>query len=266
MGFYIPSIRDANMADIKVSLQSWAEELGKPFGLKILTATYDDMAAVRAALDRAEVDFINASGMELAELFTPLDLRGGYASRHHGVEEGLALVVSKKSGIHGFSDLRGKRVVRLSRDRLSEIFLETQCLKATGQDCRELLVLSEEKRDIQSVYSVFFGRADAALVTLSTLHTAIDLNPQVAERLSVIIDWKARALIFVMMTKHADPASRDLILGSANEVLKTARGRQMLEMFKADEIESADAEDLRPYWTLLKEYDDLRKARAAKRK
>lgn len=265
-GFYLPTIRDVNMADIKVSLQVWADELGKPYGYQVITALYDDMSAMRSAMNRLELHFVNASGMELAETFAPDELQGGYARRIQGVDEGLALVTNSTSGIHAFSDLRGKRLVRLSRDRLSEIFLETQCLKAAGKKCQEYLVLTEERRDIQSVYSVFFGKADAALVALSTLHTAAELNPQIKQRLRVISDWRTTAMSFGMMTRHADLASRDIMMGSVKETLKSPRGRQMLELFKADYLEVVDASALKPYWALLQEYRALDKARGAKTK
>lgn len=266
MGFYLPSIRDANMSDIRVSLQAWSEELAKPVGLEIVTSTYSDMKVLRAVLSRSELDVVNASGMELAELFSPDELQGGYTSRTRSIEQGLALVVSKSSGFRQVADLRGKRVARLSNDRLAEVFLETQCLKFAAVDCRSFMTLHEEKRDIQSVYSVFFGRADAALVALATLRTAADLNPQIAERLVVILDWKTKGMNFAMLTRRADPDIRNIVLNSAKEVMKTSRGRQLLEMFRVDEIEAADPGDLKPYWDLLKEYNDLRAPRTAKKK
>jgi ABC-type phosphate/phosphonate transport system substrate-binding protein len=265
MGFYLPAIRDANMADLKVSLGVWAEEIAKPYNIKIRTTSYEDMDSMRRALDRAEFNFINAPGMELAELFRPEELRQGYARRHHGMDEGLVLLVAKNSAIQRFADLRGKRVVRLSDDRLSKTFLETQCLKTADQDCREFFTLSEEKRDILSVYSVFFGRADAALVQISTLRIAEDLNPQVAQRLRVILDWKASALIFGMMTRQSEERHRTLILNSVREVLKTPRGRQLLELFKTDYLEPVDADALKPYRALLREYNELHKAKLARK-
>jgi ABC-type phosphate/phosphonate transport system substrate-binding protein len=264
MGFYLPAIRDAKMADLKVSLGLWTEEIGKPYGVKIRTSTYDDMASIRRALDRAELNFINAPGMELAEVFTPEEIRQGYARRHHGIDEGLVLVSTRESGIQRFADLRGKRVARLNNDHLSEYFLETLCLKTAGLDCRDYLTLSEEKRDIQSVYNVFFGRIDAALVQTSTLRTAEELNPQIGKRLKAILDWKAKALIFGMMTRHTDESYRSLILNSSREALKTPRGQQLLELFKTDYLDPVDADALKPYWALLKEYRELRKSRTAK--
>ena len=265
LGFYLPAIRDANLADLKVSLGIWVTEIGKPHGLTVTTTTYSDIAAMRQALDHAEMNFFSGPGMELAEIFTPEEIRSGYARRNKGVEEGIALLVSKTSGIKNFADLRNKRLSRLSNDRLSDTFLEVQCMKAAGMACHDFLQMKEEKRDIQSVYNVFFGRADAALVSLATLRTANELNPQVGQRLQVLLDWKAKALMFGIMTRHTQDSYRTLILNSVTEAMKTPRGRQILELFKTDYLEPVDAEALQPYWALLREYNDLRKARPAKK-
>jgi len=77
----------------------------------------------------------------------------------------------------------------------------------------------------------------------------------------VILDWKTKALIFGMMTRHADPAMRDLFVGSGTEALKTARGRQMLELFKTDHTEVVDANVLAPYRNMLRDYRELSKTR-----
>lgn len=259
MGFYLPAIRDANMVDLKVSLGVWADEVARPYGVRLYTSTYTDMGAIRRASDHGELNFINAPGMELVEIFKPDELRQGYARRHAGVDEGLALIVGAHSGNKTFPDLRGKRVERMNNDHLSEYFLETHCLKTAGQDCRHYLVLKEQSHDIQSVYDVFFGRADAALVSLATLRTAKELNPQVADRVKVIEDWKAKALMFGMMTRNTDLSYRSLILKSINQAIKTPRARQILELFKTDYLEPVEASDLEPYRALLAEYNALLK-------
>ena len=266
LGFYLPTIREANMADIKVSLQVWADEMATGLGYRVKTSTYQNMAEVRAAVDRGELHFVNAGGMELAETFAPGELQSGYARHQQGADDGLVLVVRSDSGLTSFADLRDKRVSRLSNDRLAEIFLETQCLRVSKQLCSQFLTLTEEKRDIQSVYSVFFGKADGALVARATFRTASELNPQVAARLKVIQDWKALSLVFGMMTKHAASADLNALMGSAREALKSARGRQMMELFKADRVEPVDASALNPYWALLQEYRALKKASGARGK
>ncbi|MBK6744138.1 MAG: hypothetical protein IPG66_14675 [Hydrogenophilales bacterium] len=266
MGFYLPGIRDANLADVKVSLQLWAEEVGKPYKLQAKALTYDDMPTLYRDVVQHRVSIVIAPGMELAETFSPDELVEGFAGRRHGTDEGMALIVPRNSPVHKFADLRGKRLLRLANDRLAETFLEVQCRHQLALACRELFSMSEEKRDIQPIHKVFFGQADAALVSLSALYAASELNPQVAERLRIVLDWKTRALSFGMMTVYSTPDFRDLVLRAAMQASKTVRGKQILELFKTDYMDRVNKSDLEPYWHLRREHQELVNTKAARKK
>lgn len=265
MGFYLPGIRDANLADVKISLQLWAEEVGSPFGLLVKAHMYDDMHTLHRDVVQGRINIIIAPGMEMAEIFSPEEITRGFAGRRRNTEEGLALIVAKASGVRQFSDLRGKRLARLSNDRLVDVYLETQCQQQAGVACSNLFTISEEKRDVQSIHKVFFGQVDAALVRLSALHAASEMNPQIEARLRVLLDWKTTALSFGMMTVHSEPAYRDLVLRSAMQATKTVRGKQILELFKTDYMEQVSKNDLQPYWRLQREYQELTKSKATRK-
>jgi hypothetical protein len=56
------------------------------------------------------------------------------------------------------------------------------------------------------------------------------------------------------------------MMGSVRETLKTARGRQMLELFKTDFVDAVEPSALNAYWALLQEYRALDKAYGVKKK
>lgn len=267
MGFYMPTIRDANLADVKLGLQVWADELGKAYGYRVATSTYNDVDEVRAAVNRERLHMVNAAGMELAEIFQAHDIQGGFAKRTRGADEGIVLVVAQASPIRNFADLRGKRLLRLGQDRLSEVYLETQCLKAARVACHEFLTLADEKRELQLAHAVFFGKADAALLTLSALQTAGELNPQVLGKLRAIQEWKTSAMVFGMLTSHADPKLKSTVMAQSDIGSSTEpRMRQMLNLFKTDYVVAVGPDALEPYWALLKEYRALENLAKGKRK
>jgi hypothetical protein len=257
MGFYLPGIRDVPQADLRISLQLWADEMGGMYGFTAKAISYDDIRSLHRDMAASSTHLAIAPGMELAEQFGPDEIAEGFAGMRKGIEEGLVLVARKDAAILGFSGLRGKRVLRLSEDRLTDIFLEVQCLRQVGTACRNLFQITEEKRDIQSIHKVFFGQADAALVRRSTLHTATEMNPQIASRLVTLLDWKVRAISFGMMSTSSDPDYRKRVIRSAEDASRTVRGGQIIELFKTDYMGRADKSDLEPYWQLLREYREL---------
>jgi ABC-type phosphate/phosphonate transport system substrate-binding protein len=256
MGFYLPGVRDVPRADVLVTLQLWADEIGKIYGYQAKPLLYENMTDLHRDMVSGKLNIAVAPGMEMAETFRMDELAEGFIGRHNHADEGLALVAADPA-LRKFADLRGKRVVRLSNDRLSEIFLEVECRNQMGGPCRDQFSVSEEKRDAQLVYKVFFGHADAALVKLSTLQAVEEMNPQIAKRLHVLLDWKVKSISFGMMNPRNPPGFRGRLLSAALLASKQVRVKQILELFKTDYMERTMPADLEPYWRLHDEYQSL---------
>lgn len=266
MGFYLPGIRDANLTDVRVSLQLWAEEVGNSYGFKARAFMYQDIRDMRRDLLEGRIDLVISPGMEMAEIFTLEELRDGFTGYRRGVREGLALIVARDVQVERLADLRGKRLVRLEQDRLSDVYLETLCLREAGAPCAEWLSVSEEKRDAQSIHKVFFGKADAALVRLSALSAAVELNPQIAARIHTLREWQTLTLSFGLLSPRVAPDVRERMTRVVLEATKTPRGRQILEIFKNDYMDRVKKSDLEPFWHLSNEYRALTRARQVRKK
>ena len=257
IGFYLPGIREANLADVKISLQLWADEIGSYRGFQAKTVTYDDMRTLRNDALSGRVHIVVAPGMELAEQFNPKDIAEGFAGQKQGVETGLVLIARKDRGIQKFDDLRGKRVLKMSDDRLSDIYLDTQCLVRLGTACAGQFNVANEKRGVLAIHKVFFGQADAALVNIDALNTAIALNPQVMQHIHILQDWKSKSTSFGMMLTRTDPDFRKRVLDAAMQVATTVRGKQILDLFNTKAMVLANQSDLQPFWRLSREYMEM---------
>jgi len=265
MGFYLPGIRDANLADVHITLQLWADEVGKAHGINVTAYTYTDMAALYRDSMGGKINLVVAPAMEIAETFAPEELAQGFQGMHHGTGEGLALIVRASDGIRQFGDLRGKKVLHLSNDRLSSVFLATQCRKLAGTACADLFQVAVEKRNNQAIHKVFFGQADAALVSISALHAATELNPQIRQRLHHLLEWKTSSLSYGMMPARTDKGLRDRVLKAIMKATTTVRGKQILELFKTDYMERVDRHELQPYWRLHREHQEWSNRKARKK-
>ncbi len=257
MGYFLPGLRNANQADVKAFLHLWSDEVAKPYGIDVSILTYDDMNALYRDAQRGIINMVVAPGMELAETFTADQLADGFAGSHRDQHGGIALIVRNDSGIEEFKDLKGKKVLRLINDRLGVVYLEIQCRKKARSSCADLLNISEEKRDTQSIHKVFFGQANAALVTQTALQAAADMNPQIRQRLRVIDEWKTGARNFGMMLASVPPSDREHVLSAAISIPTSARGKQILELFKVDSMGKVTPDDLNSYWMLQRQYREL---------
>ncbi len=264
LGFYLPGIRDVPQADVRVTMQVWAEEVARGYNLKARAVMYEDMGALRRDANLGRIEMIIAPSMEMAETFAPEELAQGFAGLRRNAPEGLVLIAAQASGIRTLADMRGKRVARLVNDRISEVYLETLCVRETGVHCADLFSVVEEKRDIQSVHRVFFGKVDAALVRISTLHTASEMNPQVGARVRILKEWQTVALNAAFLSARASPAYRDRVAQAFMSATKQPRGRQLMELFRTDYMDRFDKQDLQPFWQLYREYQEQMRGNARK--
>lgn len=265
IGFYLPAIRDANPTDVKLGMGLWAADIGQRYGFDVRVSTYATMQEMRNVANAGMLDSVNTSAIEMARMFTPGTKLRGAMPYTLGVEQGLVLVTAKRAGIKKFSDLRGKRVVYVGVDDLSAVFLEVQCLRYSHKDCASMLKLVKEKRDLSVIHKVYFGQADAALVSNAVFSVAKEMNPQLGEDLSVLMRFKVKSLNVSMLMPHVDAARQRKLIDASVDCINTPRGKQFMTLLQSDSVVEVDESMLVPFWDLLSEYQDLQHEYQARR-
>ncbi len=161
---HVDAIRDTSRADLEVALKVWAEDIKRILRVPADITFYRAMSEIRRDLDVGKVNFVIADGINLLRYFEPEDLADGFGAAAAN-EDSMMLLARRDSGLTGFKDIAGKRIVLLSDNELSDLLLETSCLRNFHMTCeRAGVVVMRESRSQQQVLHVFFGKADAALV------------------------------------------------------------------------------------------------------
>jgi ABC-type phosphate/phosphonate transport system substrate-binding protein len=170
------------------------------------------------------------------------------------VDDDLLLVVRRDAGIRSMKDMAGKRFAMLDGDELSKVYLETLLLGAlgpTGPD--QLGVITLEPRSSKLTHRLFFGQADVALVYRSGYEAALELNPQIGQRLQVLdaYTFKTRSPFIGLFGAHVDDAFREVLIQIILTVGDTPRGRQMLQLYQGNVMARASVSEIAPYKALL---------------
>ena len=83
--------------------------------------------------------------------------------------------------------LKNKNLAVLKTDQLGLLFLNTQLLKAKLPEAdRFFSSIQGKNKESQAILAVFFGQADACVVSDVGFSTMVELNPQVGRKLQVI--------------------------------------------------------------------------------
>lgn len=257
IALHVEALRDASRADVEVYLKLWAEELAKVLEVPAEVRLYTSMAEIQSDMQAGRANFVLADGINLLRHFEPDALVDGFGGRGR-TENNLVLLARKSAGIHSAKDLAGKRVVLLSDNEISDLWLETACLRALRQSCRQAgLVVSKEKRSAQQVLKVFFDKADAALVRGYAYALAMELNPQIRDQLEIVERIPIYPGALALFSSRLSLPFRDYVIGKAPSVQNYPRGRQFLEMLQSDRIERLLRAALEPIRQLMNEHATL---------
>lgn len=257
VGVNLGSLRDASRADVETSLKVWAEELMRTLAVPAEVLFFPAMPALRRDLDAGRINFVIADGLDLLTYFAPGDLADGFGGISSN-EDVLLLLTRKDALIKQPRDLIGKRVLLLSDNAISDLWLETYCLRHFQKPCAAAgLLVAKESRSRQQVLKLFFDRADAALVRGYAYELALELNPQIRQRTQVLERIPMYPGALGLFSSRVSQAFREYVIAKVPQLHDHPRGRQLLEVMQTEQVGRVPHSLLDPIRDLMREYESL---------
>lgn len=267
-GYFFNSISDIpNRTDIEISLNYWLKDLfdkeAEKHHFRILPGShaiiFERMEDMRLAFDRGELDMIVAPPLLISRFFKRQELSDGFSAVLDGNQaESLLLIVNAEKNIQEIKDLPGKRLAMIKTDDLAEIFLDRQVLDSLHKRYKDIgLSLLYPNNLNQIILDLYFDKADAGIVYRSSYSLMTELNPAVADKVKVLGEYPVKSKNFSFF-RHGYP-----LLGEFNQVMhdfaKTERGRQILQVFKTNDIVQCPLEELDGIEQYYQDYLRLRR-------
>ncbi|MBK6651618.1 MAG: PhnD/SsuA/transferrin family substrate-binding protein [Betaproteobacteria bacterium] len=259
MGFYQGSLREMSRVDLREAFTLWTKELSVAFKLPMEVFFYEDIASMRLAFDRGEINSVSADAMTLARGFKVSELAEGYSvAVPHGWN--MLLMAGRDSQVQTVNDLAGKRIAVLENDLTSTVYLETLCLRHYARECNK--VFSEIQRlpsSNQTLMRVFFGKADLTLAYKYSYEVAREMNPQLETKMGRVVDeLPLGGVYYAFFSVKVRPEHRQQALKAIPMMNTYPRGRQLLDLFKMDHLEVVHSQELKPFIQMDQTYRDLR--------
>lgn len=257
VGVHLGALRDSSRADIEVSLKVWAEELMRSLDVPAEVLYFPAMPEIRQGFESGRINFVIADGLDLLHYFAPGDLADGFGGLSPN-EDILLLLTRKGAAIRHPGDLIGKRILLLSNNAISDLWLDTYCLRHFKKSCASAgLVVAKENRSRQQVLKLFFDKADAALVRGYAYDLALELNPQIRERTQVLERIPLYPGALGLFGRRVSPAFREYVIAKVPQLHDQPRGRQLLEVMQTERVGRVAHSLLDPIRDLVREYDAL---------
>jgi len=259
LGFLNGARHEMNSTDVRTAFGLWSRELGDEFKVPIQVSYYDDIALMREDFLLGKLNAVSADAMALASHFRLDELSGGYSTAISG-DVNLQLLSAKDTPSSNLDDLAGKRIVMIEGDTISEVYLESICLRHYRRDCAHVFSgIQRVPNNNQAVMRLFFGKADLALVNRYGYELATEMNPQLGSKIGhVLAEFPIASLYYAFFSVNVDQALRSHALDAIPRMHLHPRGRQILDIFKIDHLVLADPLELKPLIKLDHDYRELR--------
>lgn len=256
-------LADIGPKDMATAMQMYVDEIARQAGYHGKTYRYGSIDELVSKALAGEVDFLALTSVDYLRLKKKLDLdltlgqvKGGKIGAKY------LILTNENKGYSKLADLKDKKLLVPKGDDIALLYLNTTLLKQKLAETKQFFSVVEEKNTpSQAVLPVFFGQADACVITDVSLKTMVELNPQLGKAMKVLISSPE---FVTSVTAFRRSVSADIQQTTRDYGLKLkeqARGRQILMLFKIDGLKEIQETDLGSIKELMSEYDRVKAAK-----
>ncbi len=152
-----------------------------------------------------------------------------------------SLIVNKNSGISNVSQLKDKKIIVLANADDENIFpilwinqvLNKKFKQKSNKFFSEIKITSVAT-DV--ILPVFFEKYDACILTEDYFKIQAELNPQINSKLTVMDNSDGYVIALFCFTSKGEKEKNQEILKAFYDMHKTTNGKQLLSVFKTDQL------------------------------
>ena len=269
MGYSSETIADAGSDEATVVTGQLVERIARRIlGISRPEAlSFRDLDGLKNALREGQLDVVVVTADEYARLAADFDLDPALTAVRKGSDSfNIGVLVRRASGITSLVGLRGLAVLK-SKDQsrhIQSVWLETELMKAGLASSDFFSSIKESRNPSQAIMSVFFGQADACVVSIPTFEIAAEMNPQLTAKLSIVARSADFSRGIVAFRADYPKVARDRVYDAMLRLHEDAEGQQLMRLFRHDRMAPFRPELLESSRSLMADYARLSSLRDRK--
>ncbi len=241
MGFSTAMFYDVSMADVQAAVTIWARELGRNAGFSAqpIARVFDDLDEMLGEVRTGALDVVALTSLDYLRVQAEVPLEPALVGRQSGkVTDTYLLLVHRESGIDSLAELRGKSLAILGGgDSIVALWLDTLLGRQGLPRADEFLTVTRHgPRASDVLLRVFFRSKNACVATGNAYATAVELNPQLGRDLVVLAGSPRFPLGLMCLGGALGPERKQRIVAACLKVAATPAGRQLLTLFKVEDV------------------------------
>jgi ABC-type phosphate/phosphonate transport system substrate-binding protein len=260
VAFSAGMLSEINEADARAAIDTWGSSFAADRGLSLrpTSVVFSSEAPLFAAIRSRDVDLVALRSDEYLRIAETTRFAALFIGAHQGrttVE--YVLVARRAFADQGVAGLKGGRLFALDDQRsglagpwLDTILLEGGLAAAAGHFGTITVVHKLSK----AVLPVFFGQADACLVTREGFQTMVELNPQVGRDLTILATSPPTISCVLGLRSGYDPKAALEVTDILLRIDRNPRGQQILSIFGYSHLALASEADVATARALVARY------------
>ncbi len=262
VGYSIKSVSDVDPKDAEAALKVWIRELADQYGFKVNLSLYDSVDRLVEDFAAKKLDFIVVSSLDYLRLSNALKAQPEVTQVRNGKSTvKYLMLVNEETRKKGVGSLKNKKLSILKSNYLGLLFLDTYLMQAKLPFSDRFFAATGEKtKESQVILDVFFGKADAGVVTDTAFQMMKELNPQVGRKLHVMAESADLISTVGIFHPQYPPAFKKRAIAGMNSDFKHyERGKQIVLLFNIERMDSITVNQLDGVRKLARDYDRLKK-------
>jgi hypothetical protein len=239
-------VADVNINDARAAMLVWIKQI--PADLNIVVEfshnVFVPIVEIMQRARRGQLDAVALNIIEYRQLIDVLDPKLVIAAAGARAQEQYILLAKGNRGIQQLSHLRGRRLCVWKAPRMCaatawlSVVLDEGRLGPSEQFFGSATMDPKVSR---VVLPVFFGQADACLITKRSFDTMCELNPQIARELTLIASFPPMVVAFYVFHKNYQSANREKFVTAIAGLRKSLAGRQFAMLFQFEDLTRRDS-------------------------
>lgn len=255
---------DVNENDAKATLKALGDTVAREHGVPVRprVEVFQEAGQLAAALRAGTVDALAVPVTELPVVRSEIRDAPILTTQLTGRDwDRYVVLVRADRGYAAMEGLRGRRLLlhRGPRSCLAEPWLSVTLSEGGLPVAPKFFQAVEwEPKLSRVVLPVFFGKADACVVTWAGFETMKELNPQMERQMRVLAG--SGPLITFVLAFRSDyaPEYFDRLEKAFVSLHDSVKGRQLLTIFQTERLESRTLAVVEPALDLLRRHRELR--------
>lgn len=254
VGFDSSIYQNISRKDMTVLTDVWLRSILEGTQYKTDFHIYDDPQELSEAFKSGTINFIMSYGETIIKNLELSSVVPAFTGSYDNKEDEYYIVLVNSKYKDSWKDLESPKVGVLQANNIERYYFDYQLLKNSKS---KNIAYESFFKSSRMLLRVFFDQLDMCMVPYRTYRTAVELNPQISKKLSIIEKTNITTLALGFYKKGTDKEMIEEFNDIAVNMKKDERGRSILELYKADGIRRVEMNDLVPIKELIDKYNSL---------